>query len=232
MREDSVRGGSAWSHVLKRGTTLRIIDREGGANVGVVFLNFDIPAERYNMPDTLKAQHTAHLTKGHVLYSDMGRILCSITDDTCGWHDPIGGLSRAETVAAKFGEGRYQQLRNDFYRNAHDNFVIELEKFGLSLRDLPINVNFFSKVQVDLEGALHFVPNHSAPGSYVDLRAEMNTLVILDTCQHRLDPNPAYNPKPIDLQIRRTPTPGDDDFCRNSCPENTRGFINTENFFV
>ena len=232
MREDSVRGGSAWSHVLKRGTTLRIIDREGGANVGVVFLNFDIPAERYNMPDTLKAQHTAHLTKGHVLYSDMGRILCSITDDTCGWHDPIGGLSRAETVAAKFGEGRYQQLRNDFYRNAHDNFVIELEKFGLSLRDLPINVNFFSKVQVDLEGALHFVPNHSAPGSYVDLRAEMNTLVILDTCQHRLDFTSTYNPRSIDLQIRRTPAPGPDDLCRNSCPENTRGFINTENFFV
>lgn len=232
LRKDSVRGGSAWSHVLKRGTTLRITDLEGGANVGAVFLNFDIPSERYNMPDTLKAQHTAHLTKGHVLYSDMGRILVSITDDSCGWHDPIGGMSRAETVAAKYGEGRYQQLRNDFLRNAHENFVTELQKFGLSLRDLPINVNFFSKVRVDLDGSLHFETGHSKAASYVELRAEMNTLVILDTCQHPLDPVPTYNPKSIELNIFKTPLPALDDLCRLACPENTRGFINTENFFL
>src|SRR5271156_3647164 len=106
--EESVRGGSAWSHVLKRGTALRITDVEGGANVGAIFFNFEIPSERYNMPDTLKAQHTAHLTKGFVLYSDMGRVLCSITEDTCGWHDLIGGHSTAATVQDRFGNQRYQ----------------------------------------------------------------------------------------------------------------------------
>src|SRR6202171_3340795 len=87
--EETIHGGAAWSHVLKRGTALRITDLQGGANVGAVFYNFECPAERYNMPDTLKAQHVARLTKGFVLYSDMGRILCSIIDDTVGWHDPI-----------------------------------------------------------------------------------------------------------------------------------------------
>ena len=89
---ETVPGGATWSHVLKRGTALRITDVEGGANVAAYFLNFEIPAERFNLPDTLKAQHTARLTKGHVLYSDMGRILCSITEDTVGWHDPLGGF--------------------------------------------------------------------------------------------------------------------------------------------
>lgn len=232
LLEDYVRGGSAWSHVLKRGTTLRIIDVEGGANVGALFFNFEIPSERYNMPDTLKAQHTARLTKGFVLYSDMGRVLCSITDDTCGWHDPIGGASTSASMSAKFGEGSYQRLCNDFHRNAQDNFLIELQKYGLTLRDLPINVNFFSKVSVQEDGSLNFQANHSQPGSYVDLRAEMNTLVILDTCQHLLDPGAEYRPRPVKLVVTRNSAPGPDDLCRNHCPENQRGFLNTEAYFA
>ncbi len=156
--EESIRGGDVWSHVLKRGTTLRITDMEGGGNAAALFLNFEIPAERYNMPDTLKAQHTAHLTKGFVLYSDMGRILVSITEDTCGWHDPLGGhIDRAQTNA-KYGEAGYQTHRNAFHRNSRDNFLIELEKYGLTIRDMPDCVNFFSKVAVELDGSLNFVP--------------------------------------------------------------------------
>ena len=64
--------GATWSHVLKRGTALRITDSEGGANVGALFYNWDNPAERYNMPDTLKAQHIARLTRGDVLYLGHG----------------------------------------------------------------------------------------------------------------------------------------------------------------
>ncbi len=230
--EETIRGGDCWSHVLKRGTSLRLIDAEGEGNVGALFLHFDLPSERYNMPDTLKAQHTAHLTKGHVLYSDMGRILCSITDDTCGWHDPIGGHAKPSQVKAKFGEARYQRSRNDFYRNPHDNFVIELEKYGLTVSDLPHNVNFFSKVVVTEDGALHFAPSNSRAGSTVELRAEMNALVILDTCQHPLDPATTYSPKPVQVIVSRSVSPGTDDLCRTSCPENTRGFINTERFYL
>src|SRR5579864_1165528 len=96
--EDTVPAGASWTHVLKRGTALRITTLGDGANVPAIFYNFDCPVERYNMPDTLKAQHTAHLTKGLVLYSDMGRILCSITADTCGWHDPLGSHNDASAV--------------------------------------------------------------------------------------------------------------------------------------
>ena len=230
--EETIRGGDCWSHILKRGTALRLIDLEGGANTGALFLHFRLPSERYNMPDTLKAQHTAHLTKGHVLFSDMGRILCSITDDTCGWHDPISGHAKPSQVKAKYGEARYQQSRNELHRNPHDNFVIELEKYGLTISDLPHNVNFFSKVLVTEDGVLHFVPGNSQAGSSVELRAEMDTLVILDTCQHPLDRAITYSPKPIQVILSRTETPAADDPCRTSCPENTRGFINTERFYL
>lgn len=230
--EETIRGGSAWSHVLKRGTTLRITDVDGGANVGAIFLNSEIPSERYNMPDTLKAQHTAHLTKGFVLYSDMGRVLCSIVDDTCGWHDPICGHLTAEQSDAKYGRVSYAEARNDFHCNSRDNFLMELEKFGLTLRDLPANVNFFSKVVVEPSGALSYVAGHSNAGDYVELRAEMNVLTILDTCQHPLDPDTSYRPRSVQVAVSRTEAPFADDYCRNFRPENERGFINTERYFL
>ena len=101
--EETIQPGASWSHVLKRGTALRVTDLEGGANVGGIFYNFECPTERYNMPDTLKAQHIARLTKGFVLYSDMGRVLLSVTGDSVGWHDPIGGASNRTMVEAKYG---------------------------------------------------------------------------------------------------------------------------------
>src|SRR5215472_18439414 len=179
--EETVQPAASWSHVLKRGTCLRITDVDGGANVGALFYNFECPAERYNMPDTLKAQHIARLTKGFVLYSDMGRVLCSITDDTVGWHDPIAGCSNAALVAEKYGEARYQECRNDCHQNARDRFLIELAKWGLGPRDLAANVNFFSRVDVAGDGSLSYHEGNSKPGGSVELRAEMNVLVILNT---------------------------------------------------
>src|SRR5215510_8861564 len=124
--EETVAGAAMWSHTLKRGTALRLIDTEGGANVGAIFYNSENFVERYNMPDTLKAQHIARLTTGSVLYSDMGRILCSVTHDSVGWHDPIGGCSNESLVRANYGEARYQEHRNECHRNGRDSFLIEI----------------------------------------------------------------------------------------------------------
>lgn len=225
-------GGATWSHVLKRGTALRLTDIEGGANVSAYFLNFELPAERFNLPDTLKAQHTARLTKGHVLYSDMGRILCSITEDTVGWHDPLAGMSNADTVARKYGSSSYQKLRNDWYQNARDGLSIELGKYGMSARDLHATVNFFSKVTANESGDLSYWPNHSTAGSYLELRAEMNVLVLLNSCPHPMDPIEHYEPKPVSLEIVKAPTPRTDDACRTLCRENMRGFLLTEFYFL
>jgi urea carboxylase-associated protein 2 len=230
--EETIEPGAGWSHVLKRGTSLRLTDMEGGANAGMIFYNFECPAERFNLPDTLKAQQVARLTKGCVFYSDMGRILCSLTEDTVGWHDPLGGCSSAALVQSKYGEATYQRLRNGFYKNARDSFLIELEKWGLGPRDLTANVNLFSRVTVDENGCMTFHPRNSMSRSHVELRAEMNVLVILNSCPHPLDPNPKYQPKPIRLSIRKSPAPRADDPCRRFRPENARGFTLTERYFL
>lgn len=230
--EEIIQPGATWAHILKRGTALRLTDTDGGANVGAIFYNADCPVERLNIPDTLKAQHIARLTRGAVLYSDMGRILCSMTDDSLGWHDALSGCANATAVKAKYGDARYQEHQNGFHRNAHDGFLIELAKYGLGPRDLSPNINFFSKVAVGEDGAMAYGAGHSVPGSHITLRAEMNVLVIMNTCQHPLDPNPFYDPKPVHLSLRRIPQPGPDDACRVSRPENGRGFLLTERYFL
>ena len=121
--EEEIIGGAHWSGVLRRGTVLRLTARADDANVAALFYSREQPLERYNMADTLKAQHTAYLTRSCVCYSDMGRILCSITDDTCGWHDTLCGLSNASMVKDKYGEARYQEHRNEYRRNAYDGFL-------------------------------------------------------------------------------------------------------------
>ena len=230
--EETIPGGGHWSFLMKRGTALRITDMEGGANLSALFFNREEKLERYNMADTLKAQHTAHLTKGFVCYSDMGRVLASIIEDTCGWHDTICGMSNTALVEKKYGKADYQQHRNAMHRNARDSFLIELGKWGLGKRDIVPNVNFFSKASVDDVGDLHYETNHSKAGDFVDLRFDMNVLVVMSASQHPLDPDLKYAPKPVLLQAWNCGTAKEDDYCRNFRPENVRGFYNTELLFV
>jgi len=220
-------GGKHWSLNLSAGTLLRLTDIEGGANVGMLFYNPHNPLERYNAPDTLKCQHTFKLTRGHCLYSDMGRIFCSIVEDSNGWHDTVCGNSTRKLVASRWGEKNYQQHRNEWTQNGHDAFLVEAGKYGLGRRDLAANVNWFSKAAVGHDGALRFDPANAKPGSFVALRFEMDTLVLLHTCPHPLDTAQNYPRKPVEVDISKAAAVTADDFCMNSRPENIRGFANT-----
>jgi urea carboxylase-associated protein 2 len=221
-----IEGGKHWSFTMRAGWQLKLTDLEGGTNVGMLFYNPQNTWERYNAPDTLKCQHTFKLTQGHCLYSDMGRIFASVTQDSVGWHDTVCGTSSAQSVQERFGVQRYQEHRNDWYQNGLDAFLVEGGKYGLGRRDLAANVNWFSRVTVGGEGSLAFSTAAAPPGSAVALRFEMDTLVLLHTCPHPLDPCAAFPRHPVRLQLRRAAPVTDDDPCLNACPENRRGFQN------
>jgi urea carboxylase-associated protein 2 len=229
---ENLKPGEHWSGVLRRGTSLRITALEPRANVAAIMYNYESLPERYNLADTLKAQHTAFLTAGCVCYSDMGRILCSITADSCGWHDTLCGLSDASLVAEKFGAGSFQQRRNEFYKNGRDSMLNELGKYGLGKRDLVANINFFSRVTADADGALHFDEQHCRAGDHVELRFEMHTLLVLSTSPHPLDPQPHYRPRPVALRAWVSGAASATDPCRLRCEENQRGFRNTEMMYL
>ncbi len=230
--EDTLVGGGAWSGVLKRGVTLRFTDIEGCANVAALMFAHPQHTERYCMPDTLKAQHTAYLTRGHVCFSDMGKVLCSIPEDTCGWHDTVCGVLDAQGMQAQYGEKRYQQHFNAMHRSGRDGLLVELSKWGLGRRDVHANLNLFSKVVVDDVGALKFDQAPRQRGQWVDLRFEMDVLLVLATAPHPFDPAAVYAPGKVRMTAWRSGTAGADDICRGHCDENGRGFINTERCYL
>ena len=216
--------------MISRGKTLRLTDLEGGANVGMLLYNADLTVERYNMPDTLKGQHIFYLRAPYCLHSDMGRLFASITRDTVGWHDTVGGCTDAKLVAEKYGSKDYQAARNDFIRNGRECFLIELAKWGLGKRDLVPNLNFFSKLVADEAGRLSFVPGNSKAGDQIELRLEMNTLVVLNTCQHPFDPDPAHHPRRVKLEVLRSELLREDDPSLMVRPENARAYQNTQDY--
>jgi len=218
--------GGHWSLRLRKGTQMTLTDISGGANVGLLFYNPDNLLERYNAPDTLKCQHTFKLTRGNCLYSDMGRIFASIVEDSLGWHETVCGNSRADQVAAIWGARDYQNDRNEWHQNGHDAFLVELAKYGLGRADLAANLNLFSKVMTDAEGKLHLVEDHSEAGSFISLRFEMDTLVLLHSCPHPLNRKAEYPASPVSISLVEAAAVSDDDYCRNFRAENQRGFAN------
>jgi urea carboxylase-associated protein 2 len=223
---DTVLGPAAsLSRVCRRGTALTLIDVEGAGNVSALLYRAEQPLERYCMPDTLKAQHVSRLADGVALYSDMGRVLASIVQDSCGWHDTIAGHTTPETVA-RWGANTYQQARNEWRRSAREAFLVELAKHGLGMRDLVANVNFFSKVAVDERGDLSFVEGHSSAGDRVTVRFELDTLLVLWNGPHPLDS--AWHERPVRLIMQGAPLAAENDPVRMSCAENERGFTASE----
>jgi urea carboxylase-associated protein 2 len=173
--EETLPGGAHWSGVMRRGTALRFTDIEGEANLSALFWNFEEKSERYSMPDTLKAQHTAFLTRGNCGFSDMGRVLFSIVEDTAGWHDTVCGAIDDATMTERFGTKRFQEHRNDMHRSGREGLLKEMGRWGLGKRDLHANVNFFSRVTADADGnlCLHAGTPRRA---YVDVRFDMEVL--------------------------------------------------------
>jgi len=228
----TIAGSSHWSLRLRRGTQMTLTDVRGGANVGVLFYNPEHLLERFNAPDTLKCQHTFKLTKGHCLYSDMGRIFASIIDDSLGWHETVCGNSQAEQVKAKWGGRNYQTDRNAWHQNGYDAFLTELAKYGLGAADMAANLNLFSKVEVNHEGQMALAENHSKAGSHITLRFEMDTLVILHTCPHPLCNAAEYPQLPVRIDLGVADPVADDDICMNHCDENRRGFENNRLYHI
>lgn len=225
---DEIPGGAHWSFTVRRGMILRLIDKQGGLNVGMMFFNPQNRLEKYNAPDTLKCQHTFKLTRGNCLYSDMGRIFCSIVEDSVGWHDTVGGSLTTEMVEARWNKTSYQEYRNERNQNGRDSFMIEAGKYGMTTRDLVAPVNWFSKIATDGEGNMRFEADNSKVGDYVDLRFEMDTLVLFHTCPHPMNMAAEYPKKPLTYQFFQAAPVAADDYCRTFRPENGRGFENTE----
>lgn len=221
--EETLGAGAYCAHRLPYGARMRLTDLEGDGCAALMVHAAHNTAERLNVADTVKVQWQAYLGQGMALLSGMGRVLASIVEDTSGRHDALCGVATAADNAARYGEGGPWGATPA----ARDRLLLGLAKFGLSRRDLPPAISLFKGVRVAAGGELEFAGDPS-PGCSVTLRAEMDLLVTLANCPHRLDPRDRYVATPIRVSAWSDVGTPQDDPVRTSTPELTRAFENAE----
>ena len=193
-----VPAGDYWMHIVKRGETLRIVDVEGNQAADTLFYNAEDPHERYSATDTIREQGNVYIGAGTSILSDLCRPMLTVTADTVGRHDTLGGACAAESNTVRYAlEKKSMHACRDSYLLA----LAENEHFSLTKRDIGHNINFFMNVPVTPEGGLTFADGLSGAGKYVELRAEMNVIVLISNCPQLNNPCNAYNPTPVKVLV-------------------------------
>jgi urea carboxylase-associated protein 1 len=193
-----VPAGDYFIKTIERGQTIRILDLEGNQAADTLFYSAADPSERYSAMDTIREQGNVYLTTGTKLITNEGNVMLQIVADTCGRHDTLGGACATESNTVRYAlEKKCMHACRDSWMLA----VSENEEYGLSKRDITHNINFFMNVPVTQEGGLTFEDGISAPGKYVELKAMMDTIVLISNCPQLNNPCNGYNPTPIEVLV-------------------------------
>lgn len=197
VHDEVVPAGEPWVHVVRAGQLLRIVDLKGNQAVDTLFYAAANPAERYSASDTIRAQGNLYLSTGTRLLSTAGRALLTIVADTCGRHDTLGGACSAESNTVRYA------LEKRSMHACRDSFLLGIARSGVALskRDLASNINFFMNVPVTPDGKLTFEDGISGAGRYVELRAEVDVLVLVSNCPQLNNPCNGYDPTPVQLLV-------------------------------
>ena len=183
-------------HRVKAGeANLRIVDVEGNQAVDFLLYAAEDDAERYSAQDTVAAQGNLFLRTGTVLLSNEGRPMMTIVATTVEYHDTIGGACSCESNSLRYGHHTKAQ------HACVDNFLDANVRVGRGKRDMVSNINFFMNVPVEADGALGIVDGISAPGLTVDLRAEMDVIVVVSNCPQINNPCNGFNPTPVRMIV-------------------------------
>jgi urea carboxylase-associated protein 1 len=195
VHDEVVPARAPWLHRVKKGQTLRIVDLEGNQAVDFLVYNAHDGAERYSAQDTIAAQGNIFLREGSVLRSNEGAAMMTVLSTAVAYHDTIGGACSCESNSLRYGHHTKAQ------HACVDNFLTANAREGRGKRDMVSNVNFFMNVPVEGDGALGIVDGISAPGLYVDLRAEMDVSVVVSNCPQINNPCNGFNPTAVRMII-------------------------------
>ena len=182
-----------WSGLVKRGQVLTIKDTHGQQAVDFLCYDADNTADRYSATNTVKVQGNVYVGNGTVLYTDSGKPLLTVIEDTVGRHDTIYGCCSNPN----------NKLRYDVEttESCYTNFTQELQKHGMDVTSIVPNVNWFMSVPVLGDGSAGVAEAVLKPGSFVRLRAECNVLAVLSNCPQMHNPCNGYDPTPIEVRI-------------------------------
>ena len=193
--DEVVPARAPWTAVVRAGQMLRIVDLEGNQAVDFLMYALGDDAERYSAQDTIAAQGNIFLRAGSVLMSNEGRPMAVVTDTAVDYHDTIGGACSCESNTLRYGHHTKAQ------HACVENFLQGNARFGRGKRDMVSNINWFMNVPVEADGALGIVDGISAPGLFVDMRAEMDLVVVVSNCPQINNPCNGFNPTPVRMVV-------------------------------
>jgi uncharacterized protein len=195
MTEYRIPAEAPWSGIVRKGQTIRIEDSYGQQAIDTLFYCLDNHAERYSNQDTMREQGAAYISVGTKIISNEGRVMLTVTADSCGRHDTAAGACSCESNTVRFGHGtKYQHA-------CRDNFILEVSKYGMSKRDIVPNINFFMNVPIKPNGEMTIVDGISKSGDHVELVAEMDVLCVISNCPQINNPCNGFDPTPIRVII-------------------------------
>jgi urea carboxylase-associated protein 1 len=194
-QDHSIAAEAPFSTIIRKGQTLRIEDSYGQQAIDTLFYNAKDHSERYSSQDTIREQGAAYISTGTRIISNEGRVMLTMTADSCGRHDTSAGACSCESNTVRFGHG------TKYLHACRDNFVLEVSKHGMSKRDVVPNINFFMNVPIEPSGEMTIVDGISAPGDYVELKAEMDVLLVISNCPQINNPCNSFDPTPIRVLV-------------------------------
>jgi uncharacterized protein len=195
ISREIVQPGGRWSRRLEIGERLRLIDLEGQQAVDFLCYSAELPFDRINLPNTIKLNRSLYISKGCRIYSDHAKVMFTVVEDTCGYHDTLAGCCSNEIDLLRYNVKKTKSCRS--------NFIAELAKWAMSPSEIVSNINFFMRVPFETDGRVEISDGISKPGDFVELLAEMPVLAMLSNCPQEHNPAAGMRPTPIEVIVRR-----------------------------
>jgi uncharacterized protein YcgI (DUF1989 family) len=180
---------------IDAGRSVRVIDPEGGQVADTWAFVADDPGEFHS------AQHTrAYLSRlfpqaGENFVTNTRRPILLLEEDaTPGIHDML--------VAACDPE-RYQGLGVEGpHASCQENLQTALREVGVEPpRFAPQPINLFMNTPALADGTIDWLPAPTKAGDYVQLRAELDLVLVVSACPQDIVQINERNPGPIELEL-------------------------------
>jgi urea carboxylase-associated protein 1 len=193
IRRETVAARGKWSARLEPGQTLTLIDTNGQQAIDFLCYSAELPLDRINLPNTVKLNKSLYITKGSKIYSDLARVMMTVLDDTCGYHDTLAGCCSCEIDKVRYGVVKTESCRA--------NFIAELAKWAMGPSEIVSNINFFMRVPFTADGDIVIADGVSKAGDYVVLKAEMPVIVVISNCPQQHNPAAGFEPTPVEVVV-------------------------------
>jgi uncharacterized protein len=177
------------------GAAFRVIDPQGAQAGDLWAYVADDPREYHNAPHTRVETGRLFPRAGEQFWSNRRRpILTLLEDRSPGVHDMLMAACDPERFVRLGAEGPHA--------SCEENLRTALAAEGIADPVVPQPINLFMNIPVSADGTLEQGAARTAPGDFVELRAELDCLLVLSACPQDIVQTNALAPGPLAIELR------------------------------